>query len=201
MNLRHHSIARLLFAALAGTGIALSATAAERVADEGTIGDAWALAEGATLAQAAYPAHLAARGGSACIALGYLISPDGGTSDFQLLKAWNSESGEVEPVAGYWQAFADAGADAVGQWRFQPKPGVASAVPTRTVATIGFQGPAGGTPAEVRAHCRITGLGEYLAKLEHDRAEQGDMNRHALDRAMQAQRRAEARAAGSRNGN
>lgn len=193
--------AAVLFAALAASGMALAQQAHERVADEGTIGDKWMLAEGVPLAQAVYPPHMAARGNSACVALAYLIGKDGRTSDFQMIKAWNSEAGEDEPVDGYWQAFATAGAEAISQWQFRPRPEVTDAVPTRTVATLGFQGPKGGTPAEVRAHCRISGLEGYLAELARKPREVTDMNRHALDKAMQAQLRAEARAGGRRNGN
>lgn len=195
----HPALVLLPLALLAAT--AAMAQQPERIADEGTIGDKWALADGVPLAQAVYPPQMAARGNSACIALGYLIGKDGKTSDFQMIKAWNSEAGEDEPVEGYWQAFAGAGAEAVSQWQFKPRPEVTDAVPTRTVATLGFQGPKGGTPAEVRGHCKISGLEGYLAELARKPRDTTDMNRHALDKAMQAQRRAEARAGGRRNGN
>ncbi|MDQ2701564.1 MAG: energy transducer TonB [Pseudomonadota bacterium] len=191
-----------LLVAIAAGAPAFAQDATERVADEGTIGDKWMLAEGVPLAQTVYPPHLAARGGSACIGLSYLIGKDGTTSDFQMVKAWNSEAGEDEPVEGYWMAFANAGAEAVSQWRFKPRPEVATVLPTRTVATLGFNGPEGGTPAEVSAHCRISGLENHLAALKRNAPRDGvDMNKHALDKAMQAQRRAEARAGGRRNGN
>lgn len=195
----------LLAAALALSAFASPAfaqSAAERVADEGTIGDKWMLADStAPLAQAAYPAHLAARGDSVCVAVGYLIGKDGATSDFKLLKGWNSAKGEIEPDAGYWQAFADSGAEAIAQWKFKARPGVADPVPTRTVATIGFQGTDGTQPAAVRGHCKIAGLAGYMAKMESDRTRDDDINKHALDKAMQSQRRAEARVGAARNGN
>ena len=146
--------------------VLLSATAVaqnnERIANEGTIGNKWMLADGATLATAQYPAHMASRGDNVCIALSYLISKAGTTSDFSVLKQWNSESGENEPVDGFWQAFAQAGADAVSQWKFKPRPEVAQPVPTRTVATLGFNGKEGVDSAQLRGHCQIGDLAAHL---------------------------------------
>ncbi len=91
-----------------------------RVVDEGGLRDAWTLAEGAVLAAPGYPAEFAGRGDNVCLAIGYAVRPDGTTSDFSLLKAWNSASGDQEPVAGYWDSFAQAGAAALSEWRFRP---------------------------------------------------------------------------------
>jgi hypothetical protein len=190
--IKHAFRAGALLLALAASGMALAQETSERVADEGTIGDKWMLAEGVPLAQAQYPPRMAARGDNACIALSYLIGKDGSTSDFAMVKAWNSESGEQEPVDGFWAAFAQAGAEAVSQWQFKPRPEVTNAMPTRTVATLGFQGAKGGKPAEVNAHCRIDGLRSYLAQLESERSRtSNDMARHDLDKVYQAQRRSE----------
>lgn len=149
-------------------GIAQSADRPDRIANEGTIGDQWMLAEGASLPAPVYPAHLAARGANVCIALGYRIGADGSTSGFRVLRQWNSEAGEEQPVEGFWAAFAEAGAEAVGQWRFQPRPGVRPQ-PTYTVATLGFQGEAGADGAAVNAHCKIQDLAARLAELDQKR--------------------------------
>ena len=168
-------------------GLALSGTALaqekQRIANEGTIGDKWMLADGLQLATATYPASLAPRGGSACIALGYLIGKDGTTSDFAVLKQWNSEAGEDAPVEGYWQAFAQAGADAVSQWRFKARPGVDVVVPTYTVATLGFQG--GKQPidaATLRGHCQIKDLADQLARVKSKRFERGDTTKQDMEK-------------------
>lgn len=155
----------------------------QRVANEGTIGDKWMLADGAALATAAYPASLAARGDNACIALGYLIGKDGSTSDFAVLKQWNSESGEQEPVDGYWQSFAQAGADAVSQWRFKARPEVSVVIPTYTVATLGFQGGKQAIDgAALRAHCQIKDLGDQLARVKAKRFERGDTIKQDMEK-------------------
>lgn len=137
----------------------------ERIANEGTIGDSWMLAPGAKLPAPVYPAHLAGTGGNACIALGYLIGRDGRPSEFMVLKQWNSLAGDSEPVDGYWRAFAEAGADAVSQWRFQPRPGV-TAVPTYTVATLGFVAGKDEDGSAAGEHCRITQLRDHLARMQ-----------------------------------
>lgn len=143
-----------------------SAQSGMQVADEGTIGGQWMLAADVPLATAAYPTQLAARGDDACIALGYRIGADGRTSGFRVLRQWNSASGDEEPSEGYWRAFAEASADAVAQWRFAPRPEVASVRETYTVATLGFQGQRDSVPTQVRAHCRIDDLAAHLKSLD-----------------------------------
>ncbi|TAK39581.1 MAG: hypothetical protein EPO30_02480 [Lysobacteraceae bacterium] len=180
----------LLAMMLAGaTGMAAAQAAgagADRIANEGTIGDRWMLAEGASLPGPVYPPHLAARGANACIALGYRIEPDGSTSGFRVLQQWNSESGASEPVEGFWGAFAQAGADAVSQWRFQPRPGV-TPEPTFTVATLGFEGGHEPGGAAVNAHCRLADLAARLDELGKTRV---DPLKPELDRLHQAERAA-----------
>jgi hypothetical protein len=172
MNKQRILIAVLALAASAST--AALAQEKQRIANEGTIGDKWMLAENVPLATAAYPPSLAARGGNACIALGYLIGKDGTTSDFAVLKQWSSESDEKEPIEGYWQAFAQAGADAVSQWRFKARPGVGVVIPTYTVATLGFQGKQDTDPAALRGHCQIKDLADQLERVKSKRFERGD---------------------------
>ena len=159
----------VLWIAMAGMLVAaLGASAQERevVANEGTIGDRWMLAEGTTaLPIPIYPADQAQRGDNVCLALGYRILPDGTTSNFRVLKQWSSSSGEKEPFAGYWESFARAAADAVSQWRFQPRPGTGDAVPTVTVATLGFSGNPDKRAVDVGGNCRIANLNDRLAQL------------------------------------
>lgn len=128
------------------------------IAGEGRIGDRWMLADGATLATPVYPAHLAGRGDDVCVALGYRIQPDGRTSDFAVLKQWSSAGDRQQE--DYWRAFAEAGADALSQWRFQARPGVA-ARSTYTVATVVFSADPGDGAAS-REHCRIDDLAAFL---------------------------------------
>lgn len=151
----------------------------ERIAKEGTIGDTWMLAGNAPLATARYPAHLASRGANVCIALAYLIDENGDTSDFSVLRQWNSESGEKEPASGFWRAFAQASAAAVSQWKFKPRPEVSRPTPTRTVATLGFSGGRNVDAARLREHCRIDDLAGEIARVEAMRGQSGSIGEQA----------------------
>ena len=124
-----------------------------RVAGEDEIATQWIqLTSNAPLG---YPAEFADRGDNVCLAMGYAINNDGTTSDFSLLGSWNSATGDVEPVPGYWGAFAQAGANALSHWQFEPRPGVDVAGTTYTVATLGFQGGAPLAPEALREHCQV----------------------------------------------
>ena len=142
------------------------------VVNEGSIRDRWMLREGVPIAVPAYPAHLAKRGDEVCVAVGYLVNPDGTLTDYALLKAWTSADGNDEPEPGYWAAFADAAGQALAQWRFQPRPEVTRPQPVYTVGTFVF-GSKGETSA-VRAHCRIPSLVAHLRDLGDTNA----MRRH-----------------------
>lgn len=175
----------LLFGLLLVSGGAF-AEQADRIANEGTIGDKWMLADGATLALAAYPAAFASRGDDVCIALGYRIHKDGATSDFAVLKQWNSATNENEPVDGYWQAFAQAGADAVAQWRFKPRPEVRVPRVTYTVATMAFTG-ADGKGADFKSHCQIQDLAGLIQDRKSRNYMKRSVNKHDLERSDRAQ--------------
>lgn len=159
----------------------------DRIANEGTIGDKWMLADGTTLALAAYPAAFASRGDDVCIALGYRIHEDGTTSDFAVLKQWNSATKEDEPVDGYWQAFAQAGADAVAQWRFKPRPEVTVPRVTYTVATMAFTG-AHSQDGDFKSHCRISDLAGLIQDRKSKNYMKRSVEKHDLERYNQSQR-------------
>lgn len=172
----HRTGLAVLMALVAGAASAQVADSRIRIANEGTIGDKWKLADGTTLAMPVYPAHLAERKADVCLALGYVIGADGTTGAFTVLQQWSSE-GEKEPVDGYWKAFAQAGADALAAWKFQPKPDAGTAIPTHTVATLVFNGGAGVAPADLRGHCKIPDLASHLERIKDKRWQRGDINR------------------------
>lgn len=187
---RRSALVACAFGALAsfaavGWAQALFAAKDTVIANEGTIGGKWMLADGASLATPAYPAELAGRGDDACLALGYLIAPDGTTSDFAVLKQWNSSAGEDEPQDGYWQSFAQSGADALSQWRFQPRPDTGAARPTYTVATLAFTG-AHGQGGDIRGHCRIDDLAAVVQERKSDAYMRTSRERADLERANRA---------------
>lgn len=156
-----------------------------RIVNEGGIRDEWMLADGAKLAAPGYPAEFAEQGDNVCIALGYLINPDGTTSNFELLRAWTSSTrGPREPARGFWEAFAKSGAVALAQWRFKPRPEVAAARPTYTVSTMTFMGKQAEDAAGLRSHCSIADLAKAKAELQ-SKGRRNDMNRHLLDKTLQ----------------
>jgi hypothetical protein len=163
------------------------------VANEGGIRDKWMLADGAQLAAPGYPAEFAPDMRNVCMALGYKINPDGTTSDFQVLKQWNSATEDKEPQPGFWEAFARAGAAAVGQWRFKPRPEVTSATPVFTVATLNFQATRDITGADLRAHCKIDDLATLMQKQK-----KSGMNDHQVDNENRARDAAMRSAVGNR---
>ena len=144
------------------------------------------------LAAPGYPAEFAPDMRNVCIALGYRINPDGTTSDFQVVKQWNSAAEDKEPVPGFWEAFAKAGAAAVGQWRFKPRPEVAEAQPVFTVATLNFQATRDIEAAALRAHCTIPDLAAHMKTVKKK-----GMADHQIDNDNRSRDAAMRRAAGT----
>lgn len=161
------------------------------VANEGGIRGEWMLAPGGTLAAPGYPGAFASRGDNVCVAVGYRIRPDGTTSDFTLLKAWSSGSGENEPVEGFWDAFSQASVAALQQWKFAPRPEVAKVVAVDTVATMTFMGKQAEDAAGLRGKCKIDDLAAFLAQTKIDMANRSDLNRRQLEKTIMQQSRSE----------
>ena len=149
-----------------------------RIVNEGGIRDQWMLADGIKLAAPGYPAAFAERGDNVCVAIGYAIKPDGTTSDFVALKSWSSSTGDKEPVDGFWDAFAQAGAGALSQWKFKPRPEVAKPQPTYTVATMHFMGKEATDAAALRSNCSISDL---AAAVKQNGAEDPENSRSRRD--------------------
>ena len=170
---------RALFALLMALSCA-PAVAADmiRVVNEGGIRDEWTLPAGYKLALPAYPAEHAGQQAEACVAIGYLINPDGSTSDFALLKSWTSANVPNRSAQEYWSAFAQASAQALSQWRFQPRPEIQATRPVYTVATLLF---AAKSP-QLRGRCAIADLTARLRELRRDSASRRKMDGDLYDR-------------------
>jgi hypothetical protein len=157
----------IMFAAgLLVTTTVCAANIPRNIVDEGQLGKTHALAAGTQLAVPGYPGAYAESGDDVCIALGYTVKPDGTTGDFRFLQAWSSNRADAEKSDRYLNTFAAAAADAVSQWRFEPK---GEATPTvSTVATLTFRG--GKAPAQGLAdRCRISDLAAHYNRLESGR--------------------------------
>jgi len=162
-----------------------------RIANEGGIRDEWMLANGVVLAAPGYPGSFAARGDNVCLAMGYRINPDGTTGEFTMLKGWTSSTGEKEPTEGFWDAYSQAAASALAQWKFKPRPEVGNPRAVDTVATMTFMGKTAEDAAGLRAHCKVTDLVALIEEAKQARAQRSDLNRHQVDNAMRMQRQAE----------
>lgn len=158
-----------------------------RIVNEGGIRDQWMLADGIQLAAPGYPAAFAERGDNVCVAIGYAIQPNGSTSDFAVLKSWSSSTGEKEPQAGFWDAFVQASAGALSQWRFKPRPEVTSPQPTYTVATMHFMGRQAADVGELRSHCQVADLATLVKKNNAARSMIGAREKSELERWRRSQ--------------
>ena len=152
-----------------------------RIVNEGGIRDEWMLADGVKLAAPGYPAAFAERGDNVCVAIGYAIKPDGTTSDFAVLKNWSSSTGGKEPVDGFWEAFAQAGAGALSQWKFKPRPEVATPQQTYTVATMHFMGKEATDAGVLRSHCSISDLAALVKQNNADKSMKGAREKSELE--------------------
>ena len=173
--------------AISTLAASVSATDKYKIVNEGGIREDWAAADGAKFNAPGYPAAFASRGDDVCLAMGYAIKADGTTGDFSIIKAWSNSRGEDEPIEGSLEAFSQAGAGALSQWKFKPRV-INAAVPTYTVATLIFQGKGLVPVAELRGRCAIGDLKAAIRDMKADRF-MASGEKHELDRqAQQAQR-------------
>lgn len=166
-----------------------------KVVNEGGIRDAWTLAPGTQLAAPPYPAGLAADPAEACVGLGYLINPDGTTSDFALVRAWSADAPSGAREDDYWREFAEVSAAALSTWRFQPRPEAGNPKPVYTVATFLF---ATQDAQALRKRCAVANLAHRIQELREDRKLRrrmagGIFDRLELDPAFEDIYRAEQR--------
>ncbi len=185
-----------LLAACLFAGTALAQNAAVKIAGEGEIKNEWDVKSGHKLTAPGYPEEAKGMTDNVCIALGYRIQPDGTTSDFAVIHNWTSNIKAANQNVEYLDPYARAASDAVSQWRFSPKPGLAQAQAVDTVATIAFKGNRRGESlGAIREHCKVADLSAAL-KERRDVLEGEQMVNHTrLDRMYQEQARAERRAA------
>ena len=151
----------LIFASFAAAGTSREAIP---VVNEGGIRNAWTLPPGTKLPVPGYPSEFSNDQAEVCVAVGYLINPDGHTSDFALLKSWSAGEPKQDRDR-YWSAFAGVASAALSQWRFIPKADVAAPREVYTVATFVFASP---NVRESSKQCAIPNLGQRLVELRQD---------------------------------
>jgi hypothetical protein len=169
---------RIAYIALLALACAASAQAADRtrIVNEGGIRDQWMLADGIKLAAPGYPVELKDRGDNVCVAIAYAIQPDGTTTDFALVKQWSSAA-DADAVKGYYDAFASAGAAALAQWKFKPRPEVEVPQRTVTVATMHFSGKEPMDLAALRSNCQVQDLATLIQQAKHKSTDRGHLRR------------------------
>ena len=143
-----------------------------KVVPEGGLAKDWIVQPGHALAAPGYPATFTDRGDDVCVAIGYRVQPDGTTSDYVMLGGWNSSRRYQQPATGYWDAYSQAGAAALSQWRFAPKQvsGMAANAAVDTVAVMTFRGESSSrTTSDVRAKCAVPNL---VARMHYVRREE-----------------------------
>ena len=128
-----------------------------RIVDEGKLDGVQVTAVAGELPAPVYPTAYADSGDDVCIAMAYTIEPDGSTGDFRVLRAWSSNSSNLETNAKYSDAFVLAAAETVAQWRFAHQGDNTS--PVGTVATLSFEGK--GSTRRLADRCRIRQLANY----------------------------------------
>lgn len=156
---------RVALTAVMAAAMSGAVTAADKipVVDESHLGERWTLQHNTQL-MPPYPPAYASDPEEVCLVLGYLVNPDGHTSDFALLKSWTSGDNHRGRTQ-FWEAFGDLASRAVAQWKYVPA-GATPARPAYTAATFVF-----GRPDAVmatRAHCVVPDLATRLAELRYD---------------------------------
>lgn len=155
--------ARTLFlATTVAVALPAMATGKIKIADEGKL-DQWSLVPGTQL-MPPYPEEYAGTPEQVCLVIGYLVNPDGTTSDFSLLKSWTSGSNS-RTRNKFWADFGDMASRALAQWRYVPRD-AASAKPAYTAATFVFGAPE--MVADTKAHCEVSDLTKRLVELRYD---------------------------------
>ncbi|MFS8138193.1 MAG: hypothetical protein ACMG50_08725 [Thermomonas sp.] len=132
--------------------------------NEDALGKTWTLPPTSNLTRLGYPAEYRDHQEEVCLAIGYVINPDGHPSDLSLLKSWSS--GEPKRDANrYWGAFAGVASAELSQWRFVPKQETGLPRAVYTVSTFLFASP---SVLESSKRCEIPNLAQRIIELKQD---------------------------------
>lgn len=121
--------------------------------------------------------------GDTCVNLGFLVDRDGATSQFVLLRGWNSAGAGDERAARVLDGYASSAAAAVRSWRFRATAANDKRRPVYTSATFVFPARRASDAAPVRARCLIADLEDFVARAHHARFRRGDMAKGQVDRS------------------
>jgi hypothetical protein len=149
------------------------------IVSEDQAAQSWAFAPDKPRIVAGYPGAAADKSRDVCVSIGYLIKPDGSTSDFTQMKAWSSVGGE-QAKPEELQAYVQVAAAAVSMWRFVPATPKAHSI--YTSASFAFEGSKSLPGDAIRAHCRIDDLAGFVARAKAEKDRRGDINRGRSER-------------------
>lgn len=172
---------------LLGLGLAVVADvlAADRVTvlSEGSASGFWRPASASSQPQPPYPASLADKSEDVCVSLGYMLNADGTTSDLALLTSWGSKEPKGGADSARYQPFTQYAAATLKQWRFVPVDGGhASIKQVYTAATFAFTTNAATDREQLRAHCVIANLPEFIKQAQEAAYKKGNLNKGQMER-------------------
>ncbi len=179
MHSRKTLLALAMLVAVGGAAAADKAT----ILSEGGAGQYWRPVAD-TIAMPAYPGIVADKSEDVCVGVGYMLNPDGSTSDFAVLNAWGSKTADKKPTDAHFLPFAQNALAAVQRWKFTSTSGAGSKVkPIYTAATFAFSTTPGSDAAALRGHCTIADLPDFIADAQADAyRRRGNLNKGQLDR-------------------
>lgn len=125
----------------------------------------WSRAPNVKMVVAGYPSPVAQPPPDVCVNLGYMIKPDGSTSDFTQMKFWSSDPTQTASSASL-EPFVQSAAAAVSMWKFVPAKGKAKAV--YTSATFAFDGSKKLGAGQIEDNCRIADLKDFVMKAKEE---------------------------------
>lgn len=174
----------LLAASLLSTAGAVTAADRPTIASEGPLAAWRPVAEQVTARpMPGYPGRLADKSADVCVSIGYLIGQDGSTTNYALLKSWSSADQGKKANPDLVTPFAQNSIAAVQQWRFTPGEGFArKPQPVYTAATFAFAGDQPGDKSQVREHCAINDLPEFIANVQAEAYKRGNLKKSEIDR-------------------
>lgn len=167
-----------------GLAVAAGALAAEvAVISEGGTASVWRFAPGVPKVLPGYPDSVADKTEDVCVGLGYLLNPDGSTSDIAVLNSWGSRTPEDKVPEGHFDPYARYAAAALMQWRFVPVGGGhANIKPIYTAATFTFSTNAEADRENLRARCVIEDLSGFVTKARADAYKKGNIKKSEMAR-------------------
>ena len=162
---------------------ALAATVAHGVpitiVSEQDLAQSWLHAPGVTLVTAGYPKTADGQSRDVCVNLGFLIGPDGSTSNFTQMKAWTSDRSAAKSGADL-QPYVQTAAAAVSAWKFVPAKGKPRSV--YTSATFAFAGSKALSPEQIQQNCRIEHLKAFVMQARQTDGRLSDAEKEREDR-------------------